>query len=206
MSDIAGIRRQPTQARARERVERILTAATELIAETGSDAVRMTEVAERAGVPIGSLYQYFPDKPAILRTLAMRVMERVRDGLRQNLEGVESAVDAMMRVDAIMVGYYNLFLTEPVTRDIWSGTQSDKTLQELDIEDSRENARIFFDALKHLVPKRNHARLEAAAFLLMQLSGAAVRLAIAVDREEGDRLVEEFRGVMRRELESLLAS
>ena len=166
----------------------------------------MTEVAERAGVPIGSLYQYFPDKPAILRTLAMRVMERVRDGLRQNLEGVESAVDAMMRVDAIMVGYYNLFLTEPVTRDIWSGTQSDKTLQELDIEDSRENARIFFDALRHLVPKRNHARLEAAAFLLMQLSGAAVRLAIAVDREEGDRLVEEFRGVMRRELESLLAS
>lgn len=206
MSDIAGIRRQPTQARARERVERILTAATELIAETGSDAVRMTEVAERAGVPIGSLYQYFPDKPAILRTLAMRVMERVRDALRQNLEGVQSAADAMARVDAIMVGYYNLFLTEPVTRDIWSGTQSDKALQELDIEDSRENARIFFDALKHLVPKRRHARLEAASFLLMQLSGAAVRLAIAVERKEGDRLIEEFRSVMRRELESLLAS
>lgn len=201
---LATTRRQPTQARARERVERILTAATELIAETGSDAVRMTEVAERAGVPIGSLYQYFPDKAAILRMLAMRVMERVRDGLRENLQGVESAADAMGRVDAITVAYYNLFLSEPVTRDIWSGTQSDKTLQELDIEDSRENGHIFFGALKHLVPRREHARLQAASFLLMQLSGAAVRLAIAVDRKEGDRLMEEYRRILRAELESLI--
>ncbi|HAC59463.1 TetR/AcrR family transcriptional regulator [Parvibaculum sp.] len=204
MTETLGIRRQPTQARARERVERILAAATALIAETGSDAVRMTEVAERAGVPIGSLYQYFPDKPAILRTLAMRVMERVRDGLRQNLEGLEDAKDAIMRVDATMVGYYDLFLNEPVTRDIWSATQSDKALQELDIEDSRENGRIFSAALKHLVPKRNHARLETASFLLMQLSGSAVRLAIAVGRKEGDRQIAEFRSIMRRELESLL--
>ena len=204
MSDITGIRRQPTQARARERVERILTAATELIAETGSDAVRMTEVAERAGVPIGSLYQYFPDKPAILRTLAMRVMERVRDGLKQSLQEVRDGKDALARVDATLAGYYELFLTEPVTRDIWSATQSDKALQELDIEDSRENARIFFAALKHLVPKQKHERLETASFLLMQLSGAAVRLAIAVGRKEGDRQIEEFRRIMRRELESLL--
>ena len=204
MSDITGIRRQPTQARARERVERILTAATELIAETGSDAVRMTEVAERAGVPIGSLYQYFPDKPAILRTLAMRVMERVRDGLKQSLRDVQDSKDALSRVDATLAGYYELFLTEPVTRDIWSATQSDKTLQELDIEDSRQNAEIFSSALSHLVPELEHERLEAASFLLMQLSGAAVRLAIAVGRKEGDRQIDEFRRIMRRELESLL--
>lgn len=200
------IRRQPTQARARERVERILTAATELIAETGSDAVRMTEVAERAGVPVGSLYQYFPDKAAILRMLAMRVMERVRDGLLHNLNGAASTADALARVDAALVGYYRLFLTEPVTRDIWSATQADKTLQELDVEDSRVNGRIFFDGLKHLVPKREHARLKTASFLLMQLSGAAVRFAIAVDRKEGDRLMEEYRRILRAELESLFAA
>lgn len=205
MSDPAFQRRKPTQARARERVERILAAATEMIAERGSDAMRMTELAERAGVPIGSLYQYFPDKPAILRTLAIAVMERVRQGLAMSLKDVKGREDALARVDALLQGYYQLFLDEPVTRDIWSGTQSDKALQELDIEDSRENATLFFDALKHLVPKRDHARLEAASFLLMQLSGAAVRLAIAVERRQGDRLIAEFRAMMRRELESLLA-
>lgn len=102
------------------------------------------------------------------------------------------------------MGYYQLFLTEPVTRDIWSATQSDKALQELDIEDSRVNAGLFFDAMKPIVPKHNHARLKAASFLLMQLSGAAVRLAIAVDRKEGDRLMTEYRFMIAREFESLL--
>lgn len=204
MSDPAILRRKPTQARARERVERILATATEMIAETGSDAMRMTELAGRAGVPIGSLYQYFPDKPAILRTLALAVMERVREGTAAGLKDVTDRQDTLARVDALLKSYYELFRNEPVARDIWSGTQSDKALQELDIEDSRENAKLFFDALKHLVPKRDHPRLEAASFLLMQLSGAAVRLAIAVDPEEGDRLIAEYRGMMRRELESLL--
>lgn len=204
MSSPKILRRQPTQARARERVERLLSVATEMIAETGSDAMRMTELAERAGVPIGSLYQYFPDKAAILRLLAIRVMERVREMLRGTIEGLDDPKEALARLDLALVGYYQLFLTEPVTRDIWSATQSDKALQELDIEDSRVNAGLFFDAMKPIVPKHNHARLKSASFLLMQLSGAAVRLAIAVDRKEGDRLMMEYRFMIAREFESLL--
>ncbi|RUU02593.1 TetR family transcriptional regulator, partial [Mesorhizobium sp. USDA-HM6] len=50
---IASPRRAPTQQRSRERVERMLAAASALIAEQGSDAMRMGEVAERAGVSIG---------------------------------------------------------------------------------------------------------------------------------------------------------
>ncbi len=67
--DLAGLRRAPSQKRSRERVERMLTAASEVITEQGSDAMRMGEVAERAGVSIGSLYQYFPDKGSIIRPL-----------------------------------------------------------------------------------------------------------------------------------------
>ncbi|KAB7738673.1 TetR family transcriptional regulator [Parvibaculum sedimenti] len=202
MPGSAAIRRKPTQERAKERVERILAAASELIAETGSDAVRMSEIAARAGVPIGSLYQYFPDKPAILRVLAQRVMERVREGLIASLTGLGSGKEAIGRVDALIEGYYQLFITEPDVRDVWSATQSDKALQALDVEDSRENARVFFASLKHLVPKRDHQRFEAASFLLMQLAGSAVRLAIAVDRREGDRLMKEYRAMTRRELET----
>ncbi|MGV8995369.1 MAG: TetR family transcriptional regulator [Parvibaculaceae bacterium] len=199
-------RRQPTQARARERVERILVSATELIAETGSDAVRMTEVAARAGIPIGSLYQYFPDKAAILRLLAMRFMELVRASLSDALQEIKSPAEALARVDAILENYYATFLNEPVVRDIWSGTQSDKALQALDIEDSRENGAIVAGALKHLVAKADHVRFGAACFLLMQMAGAATRLAIAVDRKEGDRLMVEFRRVVRGELSHFLVA
>jgi AcrR family transcriptional regulator len=199
-------RRQPTQARAKERVERILASATELIAETGSDTVRMTEVAARAGIPIGSLYQYFPDKAAILRMLALRFMERVREGLAEGLQGITTPAEALARIDAILVAYYASFINEPVVRDVWSGTQSDKALQEIDIEDSRENGRIVFEALKALVKPSDRARFEASCFLLMQLSGAAVRLAIAVEREEGDRLVAGFRRMVRNELQVFIGA
>tara|TARA_R110002124_G_scaffold216964_1_gene382769 strand:- start:643 stop:1248 length:606 start_codon:yes stop_codon:yes gene_type:complete len=197
-------RREPTQERAKARVERILVSASELIAETGSDTVRMTEVAARAGIPIGSLYQYFPDKGAILRLLAMRFMERVRTSLAEGLKDIASADEALARIDAILEGYYETFINEPVVRDVWSGTQSDKALQALDIEDSRENGRLVAAALKHLVPEEKHARFDAACFLLMQIAGAAVRLAIAVERAEGDLLVAEFRRLTRNELASFL--
>src|SRR6187200_3383987 len=72
------VARMPTQQRSRERVERMLAAATALIAEQGSDALRMSEVAERAGVSIGSLYQFFPDKSAIVGTLVERYNEAGR--------------------------------------------------------------------------------------------------------------------------------
>ena len=206
MSDAAATRRKPTQARALARVERILAAASELIAETGSDAVKMTEVAERAGVPIGSLYQYFPDKAAILQTLAERFAERVRGGIAESLAGVATRDDALARLDRLLEDYYALFLTEPVVRDIWSGTQSDKKLQELDITDSRANARVVADALKHLVPRKERARFETVCFLTMQLTGAAVRLAIAVDRKEGDRLMTEYRRMLRDEIGGFLSS
>lgn len=204
MTENTAVRRQPTQARARARVEKILTAATELIERTGSDQLRMSEIAARAGVPIGSLYQYFPDKASIVRTLAERIMLRVREGLRESLADVESVEDALGRLDNLLEGYYAMFLMEPVTRDIWSGTQSDKDIQDMDIEDSRENARIVAGALKPFVPKKEHARLDTVCFLLMQLTGAAVRLAIAVDRKEGDRLVAEYGRMLRLEYEAFL--
>ncbi|MBI1260698.1 MAG: TetR family transcriptional regulator [Rhizobiales bacterium] len=197
-------RRIPTQARAKERVERILAAATQLISETGSDAVRMSEIAGIAQVPIGSLYQYFPDKPAILRMLAVRQMERVREGLKETFVGIKSRKDALERLDASLAGYYQLFLDEPVVRDIWSGTQSDKLLQSLDIEDSRRNGEILFEAIRHLVSPRHQARFADTAFLMMQLSGAAVRMAIAVERKEGDRLMDEYRRLLRAQIEMLL--
>lgn len=198
-------RRQPTQKRAKERVERILIAASELIAETGSDAVRMTEVAARAGVPIGSLYQYFPDKAAILHMLAVRFMERMRETLAEAIRNVSSATEALSRIDAIVEAYYATLLNEPVVRDVWSGTQSDKELQALDIEDSRANGNLVFEALRTYVKDDDLQRFEAACFLLMQMAGTAVRLAIAVERAEGDRLIVEFCRIVRGEITAFVS-
>ena len=62
-------RRRPRQARSRETVAAILQAAAEVFGALGYERATTNRIAERAGVSIGSLYQYFPDKAALLRTL-----------------------------------------------------------------------------------------------------------------------------------------
>ena len=53
------LRRTPTQARGERRVNAVLDATAELLVERGYDALTLTEVAERSGSAIGSLYHYF---------------------------------------------------------------------------------------------------------------------------------------------------
>lgn len=70
------MRRQPKQARSQERVHHILDVAEQLFIELGYDQTTTRAIATRADVPVGSLYQFFPDKEAIVRALADRYFEQ----------------------------------------------------------------------------------------------------------------------------------
>lgn len=70
-------RRVPTQARSQQRVERILDAAAEVFADVGFEAATTEGIAARAETSIGSLYQFFPNKRALLYAIAQRYAERV---------------------------------------------------------------------------------------------------------------------------------
>ncbi|HEY3470411.1 MAG TPA: TetR/AcrR family transcriptional regulator [Amycolatopsis sp.] len=92
-------RKQPRQVRAELTRQRILTAAAHVFAEHGYAAGTTNRIAERAGLSIGSLYQYFPNKDAILAELLMRhldegsaVTERIQ---RQELPG---SIEEVFRV------------------------------------------------------------------------------------------------------------
>ena len=68
----AKLRNVPSQARSRARLRRVLDAADEVLAQRGSrDAFTTTRIAEAAGIPVGSVYHYFPDKEAIVEALAV---------------------------------------------------------------------------------------------------------------------------------------
>lgn len=66
------LRHAPTQARSRERLHRVLDAADDLLAREGAAGFTTTRIAERAGVPVGSVYRFFDDKEAIVEALAIR--------------------------------------------------------------------------------------------------------------------------------------
>lgn len=193
-------RKEPTQQRSRERVERMLAAARSLIAERGSDAIKMGEVAERAGVSIGSLYQFFPDKSAIIRALAERFTAENRACIDAELAGVSDERSLLAAFGGLVDTYYAISLAEPVMRDVWSGTQVDKALRELELADSRASADALARVWARLRPEADPAALASTAFLIWQLGEATMRLAVSVDRAEGDRLVQAYKRMALREL------
>ena len=70
-------RKRPVQGRSQSTVEAILAAAVELFASRGYARTNTNHLAERAGVSVGSLYQYFPNKDAILMALVERHLDAV---------------------------------------------------------------------------------------------------------------------------------
>lgn len=70
-------RKLPRQARSRALVDAILDAAARILAEQGREALNTNMVAEKAGVSIGSLYQYFPNREAIIAAVAERHGHRI---------------------------------------------------------------------------------------------------------------------------------
>jgi AcrR family transcriptional regulator len=171
----------------------MLDIATALIAEAGSDALRMSEVAEKAGVSIGSLYQYFPDKAAIIRTLAERYNAQGRACVAAELAKVAKVRDLSGALERVTDGYYAMFTAEPVMLDIWSGTQADKVLQEMDAEDGRVHAAMLADVMARLHPAIHPEKVRSSAFLLMHLIAATVRLAVTLPRAEGDKVIAAFK-------------
>jgi AcrR family transcriptional regulator len=68
--------REPKRERGKQRVAALLDAAAAVFAEKGYDGATMTEIAERAGAAIGSLYQFFPSKEALAEALFDRFADR----------------------------------------------------------------------------------------------------------------------------------
>lgn len=103
--------KEPKQARSRETYEAILGAAAQVFERRGYASATTNRIAERAGVSIGSLYQYFPNKNAILVALTERHVQQGNEHLAPLVvaftadpppvrEGLELLVGAMVELHA----------------------------------------------------------------------------------------------------------
>lgn len=87
MHDVEIARKLPAQKRSQSSVDCILEAATQVLEAAGETGFNTNAVAERAGVSIGTLYRYFPDKRSILIALALREREAHRQAMIDAIQG-----------------------------------------------------------------------------------------------------------------------
>jgi AcrR family transcriptional regulator len=87
----ASPRKRPEQDRSRATVDAIVDAAARILVKDGYDAFTTNRVAEKAGVSIGSLYQYFPNKDALLSELMRRHTRDLEEGIDAMVEWAHAA-------------------------------------------------------------------------------------------------------------------
>jgi AcrR family transcriptional regulator len=105
-------RRQPTQRRAQETIEAILDAVIRLLKRGGVSAITTNSIAETAGVSIGSLYQYFPNKQAIFIALHERHIHQVDQVLRRKISESEGeTLDCL--VASLLDGLIDVHASDP---------------------------------------------------------------------------------------------
>ena len=97
-------RKSPLQERSRRTVERILDAAARIFHEEGYAGATTNDIADEAGVSVGSLYQYFPNKDALLVALTKRHIEATTAGLTELLATLNRAVGFDVIVRSV-IGY-----------------------------------------------------------------------------------------------------
>lgn len=107
-------RRTPRQSRAEGTVDAILEAAFQLLEAGGADRLTTNHIAERAGVSIGTLYQYFAGKQDILAALANRRAAAVRDTIARTVIERPGAGSVRTIIRALMSGFEG----SPATRQV----------------------------------------------------------------------------------------
>lgn len=193
------LRRPPKQQRSRGRVEEILAAARKLIGEKGIDAVKMREIAALAGGPISSVYQYFPNKSAILATLFEQWSEELDARVKERLDHVASLDELMAAASELLDHFYGSVAEDTSVLDLLNAVQADKTLMNLDLAASRRQAEWFCAVGLRFMPEARHDEFRRATFLMFHLAFGAVRLAIW-ERPEHECVLTDFKALIQRQL------
>jgi AcrR family transcriptional regulator len=205
LSGIEPTWKEPSQERSRERVAAILSAARELIAEGGLGNLKMGLLAERAGVPIGTIYQFFPDKDAVIGCIfAAQMEESLQDVYLACNPGYELEAPAEA-VTSIMMAKYHEWRADPVMAEIWSIAQAHRTLRSLTRAASEATAEIKAQALQRFLrPGVSEVRLRRVLFMISDLYDAAIHAALDFPEDEAAELMDEYAIMVSSHIGSLL--
>lgn len=112
------LRRPPMQARSRRRVEHVLDTAARLVDELGPEAVSTASIASAAGVSIGWLYDFFPNRESVFDAVVERSFEKVTP-LADSVHEAMPDADWREALAAVVWALFDFYRDEPGFRVLW---------------------------------------------------------------------------------------
>ncbi|MER7406782.1 TetR/AcrR family transcriptional regulator [Streptomyces sp. NPDC000070] len=195
------LRRAPVQRRSAERLTRILDACADLLDEVGYDALSTRAVAQRAGVPIGSVYRFFGNKRQMVDALAQRNLERYSERVTQRLR---EAGDGGWReaMDAVLDEYLEMKRTAPGFSLVDFGNQIPVGARQA--EPNHRVADRLTELLSGYLDRRPDEELRRVFLIAVETADTLVHLAFRVAPEGDEKIIEETREMLRAYLARVL--
>jgi AcrR family transcriptional regulator len=187
---LAKLRNAPTQARSRERLQRVLDAADDVLSREGAQAFTTTRVADLADVPIGSIYRFFPDKEAIVEALALRYWSDFEDlvaGIADADESKPLADPAAAVLEVLAAG----FRTRPGFLALWYGGLRTQAVRDVTRPTRDAIARSVERILANHWPQTSRKARGRAAEMVVLAGDGLLREAFRRDRRGDGTLLAE---------------
>lgn len=196
-------RKAPRQQRARETIEAILTATARILVSEGFKGASTNRIAAEAGVSIGSLYQYFPSKEALVAVLIERHIAEMFSMLETALarwrflplrKVVREMVEVMIRAHALQPKLHRVFMEQvPRIGPLERIMEVERKFEEL--------ARTWLERHRDEIRPRN---LDVAAFVAVQAVEALTHAAVLYHPEKlrSEEFVDEVTELVVRYLSS----
>ena len=193
-------RRVPQQARSKERVERILDAAADLVATRGVEGLSTRGIAESASIPVASLYQYFADKEDILLALVERDIEAMDTQVMTDVGALEAPTIPDI-VETTMRAFVKVYHRSPAFVMIWLRGRTNHAIRRYGRDHNRQVARDLFDLASGLGLLTDEARPEYAE-IAVEIGDRLFQLAFETDLNgdpvvlaEAEKMVANYLGL-----------
>lgn len=190
------LRRVPVQGRSVARVARMLDACAELVDQVGYDGLTTTLLAERAGVAIGSVYQFFPDKRAIVQALTLRSLESYLERLADRM-AAESFAHWWEVVDAAIDEYIVMHRNVPGFRTLHFGDVVDIHL----LDEERDNNAVIVEHLTDLLVDQygvsGDDKMKFALAIAVETADALIKMAFRRETDGDPAVLNECKALIK---------
>lgn len=195
-SVLKSLRTIPQQGRSKARVQAMYDAAVQILAADGVEGLSMNAIAERAGVPIGTVYQFFEDKAAVLDT----IVERRNNAYAVVLAEMRTMVQTHSWreiFDFVLERMIQRSRSNPAYVAIWTGHHLSPQMEREDDENVEATAAFLQLAISHQEGLIDSEELTIACRVATMSASALLQLAFRIDPNgDPDTLAQARRMVL----------
>ncbi len=182
-------RRRPTQERSQKKFDQLLAVSRELLLQVGFESFTCEEVAQRAGLPIGTLYQFFQNKYVIVCELDRVDAVAVRSELQAFAQAIPS-LDWPKFMERLVDHMAQLWANDPSRRAVWHAMQSTPATRATAAVIERDLAAEVANVLAPLTPGMDRDRRKVIGEIIVHVVYSMLNFSIRDGQAHDEAVVE----------------